>query len=121
MNLSCSDRRLGLDGRKPEDYPVCRWLRYSPCTWVAAVNGTTGSDANPSGIQGICPVSWHMPGDAEWKELEIHLGSYDYFWTTMEIETTCAYFRTLSSDNAAVHRNHYDRQGGFSARRVRNE
>lgn len=26
------------------------------------------------GIQGICPDGWHIPTDAEWNQLEIHLG-----------------------------------------------
>ncbi len=43
-------------------------------TWAAAVNGASGSDEDPGGIQGVCPDGWHMPGDAEWKKLEIFLG-----------------------------------------------
>ncbi|MCP4312967.1 MAG: PKD domain-containing protein [Bacteroidetes bacterium] len=43
-------------------------------TWAAAVNGTAGSDANPSGVQGVCPSGWHLPSDAEWKGLEMYLG-----------------------------------------------
>lgn len=43
-------------------------------TWAAASNGSTGSDNNPSGIQGVCPDGWHLPSDSEWKELEIFLG-----------------------------------------------
>jgi len=43
-------------------------------TWPAAVNGTSPSNSNPSGIQGVCPDGWHLPSDAEWKELEIILG-----------------------------------------------
>ncbi|MBN2610405.1 MAG: hypothetical protein JXB00_02515 [Bacteroidales bacterium] len=43
-------------------------------THAAAVNGAAGSDANPSGVQGVCPSGWHVPGDSEWKELEMHLG-----------------------------------------------
>ena len=43
-------------------------------TWSAAVNGVTGSDSNPSGVQGICPDGWHLPSDTEWKELEMFLG-----------------------------------------------
>jgi uncharacterized protein (TIGR02145 family) len=43
-------------------------------TWAAAMNGAAGSDANPSGVQGVCPDGWHLPGDAEWKQLEMHLG-----------------------------------------------
>ncbi len=43
-------------------------------TWAAAMNGAAGSDANPSGVQGVCPDGWHLPSDAEWKELEMFLG-----------------------------------------------
>ena len=38
------------------------------------MNGASSSDANPSGIQGVCPTDWHLPSDAEWKELETTLG-----------------------------------------------
>ena len=43
-------------------------------TWAAAMNGASNTDANPSGVQGICPDGWHLPSDSEWKELEIYLG-----------------------------------------------
>lgn len=43
-------------------------------TWAAAMNGSSSSDANPSGVQGVCPSGWHLPSDAEWKELEMYLG-----------------------------------------------
>ncbi len=43
-------------------------------TWAAAMNGAASSDANPSGVQGVCPDGWHLPSDAEWKELEMFLG-----------------------------------------------
>jgi len=43
-------------------------------TWAAAMNGYGSSSANPSGVQGICPDGWHIPSDAEWKELEMFLG-----------------------------------------------
>jgi uncharacterized protein (TIGR02145 family) len=43
-------------------------------TWAAAMNGVTSSTTNPSGIQGACPDGWHIPSDAEWKELEMYLG-----------------------------------------------
>lgn len=42
--------------------------------WTAIMNGASSSDANPSGVQGICPIAWHLPSDAELKELEITLG-----------------------------------------------
>jgi len=43
-------------------------------TWAASMNGASSSSSNPSGIQGECPDGWHLPSDAEWKELEIYLG-----------------------------------------------
>lgn len=42
--------------------------------WAAAMNGTASSISNPSGVQGVCPDGWHLPSDAEWKELEMALG-----------------------------------------------
>jgi uncharacterized protein (TIGR02145 family) len=41
--------------------------------WPAAMDGTASSDANPSGVQGVCPSGWHLPSDAEWTELVNYL------------------------------------------------
>jgi uncharacterized protein (TIGR02145 family) len=46
--------------------------------WSAAMNGAASSDANPSGVQGICPDGWHLPSDAEWTELETYLANNGY-------------------------------------------
>jgi len=43
-------------------------------TWAAAMNGTEPNGTYPSGLQGVCPVGWHLPSDQDWKELEMHLG-----------------------------------------------
>ena len=43
-------------------------------TWAAAMDGAASSNANPSRIQGVCPDGWHLPSDAEWKQLEKYLG-----------------------------------------------
>ncbi len=43
-------------------------------TWAAVMNGASGTDANPSGVQGVCPAGWHVPSDEEWKQMEIYLG-----------------------------------------------
>ncbi|MDA3819621.1 MAG: FISUMP domain-containing protein [Candidatus Delongbacteria bacterium] len=40
----------------------------------AAMAGASSSDENPSGVQGVCPDGWHVPSDAEWKELEMTMG-----------------------------------------------
>ena len=46
--------------------------------WFAAMNGESSSDANPSGIQGVCPDGWHLPGNAEWTELTNYLADNGY-------------------------------------------
>jgi len=48
---------------------------YGPLyNWAATMNGELSSSSNPSGVQGICPIGWHIPSDNEWKQLEMHLG-----------------------------------------------
>jgi uncharacterized protein (TIGR02145 family) len=42
--------------------------------WTAAMNGAESRATNPSGVQGVCPSGWHLPSDAEWKQLEMALG-----------------------------------------------
>jgi uncharacterized protein (TIGR02145 family) len=47
--------------------------------WPAAMAGDSSSDSVPSGVQGICPTGWHLPGDEEWKVLEGEVDSqYGY-------------------------------------------
>jgi uncharacterized protein (TIGR02145 family) len=43
-------------------------------TWAAVVGNGSGSNANPSGVQGSCPQGWHVSSDAEWKQMEMFLG-----------------------------------------------
>ncbi len=42
--------------------------------WPAIMAGSASSAANPSGVQGACPAGWHVPSDAEWKQLTDYLG-----------------------------------------------
>ena len=37
--------------------------------WAAVMRGQPSSNANPSGVQGLCPNGWHLPSSAEWEEL----------------------------------------------------
>lgn len=43
--------------------------------WVAVMKNANSSTANPSGVQGACPNGWHVPSDAEWKELTDYLST----------------------------------------------
>lgn len=38
----------------------------------AVTRGASSTNANPSGVQGICPNGWHVPSNAEW----VQLGNY---------------------------------------------
>ena len=62
-------------------------LRYSPnnnvanvptygylYNWAAVMKGENSSNANPSGVQGVCPSGWHVPSDAEWTQLTDYVG-----------------------------------------------
>ena len=43
--------------------------------WAVVMNGATGNNANPSGVQGICPTGWHLPSSAECSQFSTYLGS----------------------------------------------
>ena len=43
--------------------------------WPAAMHGAASSNANPSGVQGICPFGWHLPSKAEFDQLVNYLES----------------------------------------------
>jgi uncharacterized protein (TIGR02145 family) len=42
--------------------------------WNAAMKGEQSTNSNPSGVQGICPVGWHLPSKSEWISLTNYLG-----------------------------------------------
>ncbi len=37
--------------------------------WTAVMHGAASSNANPSGVQGICPEGWHVPSETELTQL----------------------------------------------------
>ena len=43
--------------------------------WATAMGGASSSSLSPSGVQGACPVGWHLPSDAEWTALTNYVGS----------------------------------------------
>ena len=44
-------------------------------SWRAVMHGTSSSDTNPSGVQGVCPDGWHLPSNAEWTQLIDYMSS----------------------------------------------
>lgn len=43
--------------------------------WTAVMHGAAGSNANPSGVQGICPLGWHLPSYTEIEQLLNFVGN----------------------------------------------
>ena len=86
--------------------------------WAAVMNGANSSEANPSGVQGICPNGWHVPSDAEWTELTNYVsrqsqyacgGDEDNIAKALASETgwissanNCAVGNNPSANNATV-------------------
>ena len=66
----------GYDGTSVEEAKATEnYTKYGVLyNWTAAMNGTSGSTSNPSGVQGVCPAGWHLPSDAEWTQLSDYLG-----------------------------------------------
>jgi uncharacterized protein (TIGR02145 family) len=54
------------------EYEATYGLLYN---WPAVMHGASGSNANPSGVQGICPDGWHVPSDAECTQLLNYVNS----------------------------------------------
>jgi uncharacterized protein (TIGR02145 family) len=42
--------------------------------WNTAMDNVSSSNAVPSGVEGVCPVGWHLPSDAEWTILTDFIG-----------------------------------------------
>ena len=84
--------------------------------WTAAMHGASSSEANPSGVQGICPDGWHLPSKVEWTQLKNYISSqsqYQCGGTSTNIAkslasktgwnsstTTCAVGNTPSNNNS---------------------
>jgi uncharacterized protein (TIGR02145 family) len=61
---------------------VCYLNRADSCAkygrlynWATAMNNAASSSTSPSGVQGACPVGWHLPSDAEWTTLTNFVGT----------------------------------------------
>ena len=43
--------------------------------WPAVMNGAEPNNNYPSGVQGICPMGWHVPSHSEWSVMLSFVGS----------------------------------------------
>jgi len=77
--------------------------------WPAAMNGSSSSSSNPSGVTGICPSGWHLPSDAEWTMLTDHLTANITYWcnssninTAKTLANTSGWTNTGTSNDCKV-------------------
>ena len=88
----------------------------------------------------LAPEGWHIPTDEEWNNLENQLkenptyagyrcdngnyygiGHFGYFWSSTEIYSGNAWYRTLIYDTTSVNRYGLNKQSGFSVRCLKGE
>lgn len=81
---------------------------------TAVLHGSSGSNTNPSGVQGVCPTGWHIPSKAEFSQLVNYVSSQSnylcdgtYYAKSLasktgwqSISSTCTVGDTPSSNNA---------------------
>ena len=86
--------------------------------WNAVMRNSPSSTSNPSGVQGICPIGWHVPSYAEWVQLTDYVSSQSQYvcdsnstyiakalasntgWDNISYSGTCRVADTPSSNNA---------------------
>ncbi|HLF34360.1 MAG TPA: FISUMP domain-containing protein [Cyclobacteriaceae bacterium] len=61
---------------KESDYYALYGVYYN---WKAAMQGASGSDAEPSRVKGCCPEGWHIPSVAEWLTLKTFVANEGHF------------------------------------------
>ncbi|MDR0516626.1 MAG: hypothetical protein LBH25_06225 [Fibromonadaceae bacterium] len=67
--------------------------------WNTAMGGAASSDANPSGVQGVCPSRWHLPSNAEWDRLYRYTDGTSGTDSPYESETAGWYLKAASGWN----------------------
>jgi uncharacterized protein (TIGR02145 family) len=56
-----------------ENHPTNTVIYGKLYTWAAVMNREASSNSNPGIVQGVCPIGWHIPSDAEWNSMEKYL------------------------------------------------
>lgn len=70
-------------------------------TWAAIMKGDASSNSVPSGVQGCCPVGWHVPSNAEWSLLTTYLGGESVAGAKMKESGTTHWNATNNADNGS--------------------
>ncbi|HAN19035.1 MAG: hypothetical protein A2X13_11430 [Bacteroidetes bacterium GWC2_33_15] len=71
-------------------------------TQSAAIRGTSGSNTNPSNIQGVAPEGWHIPSKAEWNQLIDYLGGINVAGGSMKESGTIHWVSPNTGTNESL-------------------
>lgn len=89
--------------------------------WSSVMNGSSASDAKPSGVQGIAPNGWHVPSVQEYNELFSYIGKqnrYIYSDNSSYVAKSLAstsYWSTDSSSGTVGNEQSKNNTTGFNA------
>lgn len=73
--------------------------------WMAVMNGASETNANPSGVQGVAPVGWHIPSGSEVDALTQYVSNQKRFIinnVTSNIAKSLAYHSLWNSSSAST-------------------
>ena len=67
--------------------------------WKAAMGSDSASSANPSGVQGLAPIGWHIPSQAEFQQLIDYVKSQSRYPSRRSLATNLSGMWTTTSSN----------------------
>ena len=74
--------------------------------WKAVMRDASSSNTTPSGVQGVCPIGWHVPSKSEWESLFYYVGTNFSQYATEDcqsvIRALCDSIGWMQSDNFSV-------------------
>jgi len=65
--------------------------------WTTVMDGASSSTSSPSGVQGVCPVGWHVPSDDEWTMLTDAVGGSSTAGSRLKSQTGWIEYSGISS------------------------
>ena len=88
--------------------------------WKAVMRNSLESDSIPSGVQGICPIGWHVPSDAEWIAMTDYVANYHQEYlcngSNAKVFADSIGWRTSSNNCTPGNDSYTNNSTGFSAR-----
>lgn len=90
--------------------------------WATTMHDAASSDADPSGVQGVCPTGWHVPSLVEWNKLLTYVSQQNEYLCDESVDNIAKALATTTgwdSDNVDCNVGHIQNNNnatGFSAK-----